>query len=259
MIEVSNALRRALARHGSEAVKAKGGADEPTVGADRIVITQREPAEAIEARDFVEVRSRRYDGGRKFYREGLWSGVGTIRAPVINPRTGRPQTKTFVGAASLLEIGPISRTRNLSIPNLDIALSQLSPQVLDVLQGHDARGARVRVWRAVFLPATGELVDAAFLRFSGSVQHMELTTPDEGELGRVAISCTSDLQAISRSNPVRRSDSSQRDRLKGDAFFQDAGTAGALRINWGGTTAEPKARQTAGRHVSTWADTGGDR
>jgi len=233
MITITEALRRALARQSSELRIADAAGDQPTVGGETAGVRGRDEAGSIQARHLVEIRARRRSRPSEEKVERFWDGLGAIDATIIAPRDGSQQTRKFTGVGALLSVPVIPRTLGLTVNRITVSLSQLDEDVLTVLQKQDARGARVTIWRVFFDPGTSAQVGEAPILFRGFAASLLITTPAEGGLGSADLECEPDLAGLTRAGNEMRAAGSQRERDPDDAFFDDAGTAGALRIVWG--------------------------
>lgn len=187
------------------------------------------------ARDFLWIVARDRSTGDDVP-DGMWSDIGTITAPVLNPDTGATDNRDFYGAGALVSIGDIPAVSNITVQNVTIILSQVDDHVADLIRLYDVKQGRVEIYRGLFDPNTRLLVDPAICRFVGFVDNVVINTPAEGDEGSVSLSCVSHTQEMTRSNPDTRSDVSQKIRAPGDAFFIDAATVGDIQHFWGSTS-----------------------
>lgn len=186
---------------------------------------------AVTFRDFIWFIVRDRDTGVPF-EVGYWSDFGTVDAEVINPRTGTIQTRTFSGAGSLISIGAIPRVSNLTVQNVSVELSQIA-DVNSVLRQYEAKQAGVEIYRGVFAKGTLVQLEPAFPRFVGVVDDMEVSTPEEGGDGRIALSLASSTQELTRRNPATRSQAHQIRRNSSDTFRQHSSVVGTWELKWG--------------------------
>lgn len=202
------------------------------------------------ARDFLWIVARDLVTGDPVS-DGLWSDVGSTTVDVIDPDTGAVQSRSFTGAASLVQISAIPLVSNISVQNVTIVLSQVSDHVVDLVHGYDCKQAKVQIFRGLFDPDTRALVSPAVPRFVGFVDQIKINTPREGDDGSVELTCTSHTQEMTRSNPDTRSHESQILRASGDTFYQDVSVVGDWEHFWGKksekiSTARGGATQTGG-------------
>lgn len=165
--------------------------------------------------------------------ESLWSDLGNVSANVINPDTGFGETREFYGTGNLVKISDIPLVSNLSVQNVNIELSQIASNAENLIRGYDVRQAIVQIFRGLFDPETGTMVEPAYPRFSGFVDSVEVVTPSENDEGSNNLTCASHTQEVTRSNAATRSDSSQRVINPSDAFYQDAASTSEWKIWWG--------------------------
>jgi hypothetical protein len=184
------------------------------------------------ARDFIWFIVRdRSDGSP--VEDGYWSDVGSITADVVDPNTGGTQSRSFFGALNLISISDVPLVSTLTVQNVTVTLSQVSDRINDLVRFYDCKQGQVQIFRGLFDTSTRAMVGPAFPRFVGFIDEAPITTPKEGGSGDVTLTCTSNTQEMTRSNPDTRSDASQRLRSATDNFFQDASVVGAWQQFWG--------------------------
>lgn len=192
-------------------------------------------ARRLVARDFLWIVARDRVTGNPVP-DGMWSDVGTIMAPVINPDTGGAVSRSFTGAGTLVSISDIPLVSNITVQNVTITMSQVSDHVNDLVRAYDCKQARVEIFRGLFDPDTRNLVSPAPPRFVGFIDNIKITTPAEGDEGSVILSCASHTQEMTRSNPDTRSDASQKLRNHNDDFYADTTVVGEWEHFWGKTS-----------------------
>ncbi|GHC61660.1 hypothetical protein [Limoniibacter endophyticus] len=183
------------------------------------------------ARDFLWLVAR--DAAGAPFQYGFWSGVGDVSAPMLNPDTGLAVTRNFEGSGTLIQVSDIIATSSISTQNVTVEMSQILPEVENIVRGYDLQQARVEVYRGLFSTETRQLAALALCRFVGFVDSVDIHTPEEGGEGSITLTCVSHTQEMSRSNPDTRSDASQRLRNASDNFFQDVATVGETEFFWG--------------------------
>lgn len=191
-------------------------------------------ARTLVARDFLWIVVRNRDTGEQVG-DGMWSGLTTITAPVIDPDSGTSVTHPFYGAGGLVSISDIPAVSNITVQEVTIILSQVDNHVAELVRGYDAKQGRVEIFRGLFDPTTNLLIDPAECRFVGYIDEISITTPSENSEGSVTLTCVSSTQEMTRSNPDTRSDASQRRRSATDDFFADAAVVGDWVHFWGET------------------------
>lgn len=192
------------------------------------------------ARDFIWFVVRNRSTGAPVT-DGYWSDIGTITADIIDPDSGVVVSRTFYGAGSLISISDVPLVSSLTVQNITVTLSQVADRVNDLVRTYDCKQARVEIYRGLFDVATRQMVDPATPRFVGTVDEAPITTPAENEDGSVVLTCTSNTQELTRSNPDTRSDPSQRIRSATDNFFNDVTVVGNWQQFWGKSGGEIKS------------------
>ncbi len=187
---------------------------------------------ALMLRDFLWFTVRTRDAGAPVS-EGYWSDVGTVSAQVVNPKTGAVESRTFKGGGALIQGEPVPLVSNMTVQTVDFRVSQVHTDIERLLREYDPRQGRIELFRGLFNPDSKQLVAPAVARFTGFIDKIKVTTPPENEEGEIVITCASNTQEFTRSNPALRTDADQRRRLATDNFFQDVSVAGELEIFWG--------------------------
>lgn len=192
----------------------------------------------IDVRDFISFFVKTRDTG-VIVEESLWSDIGNITAPVLNPATGTSQDRAFRGAYGLISIDNIPRVHNISVQKVNIKLSQVSADVDRIIRLYEAKQARVEIFRGLFQPRSRLLVSPAFPRFVGFIDTVTVTTPPENSDGYVEVACSSHTVEMTRANTETRSHGSQKMRDPDDDFYIDTGVVGDWEYFWGKAQAKP--------------------
>lgn len=195
-------------------------------------------AETLEPRDFMTISARRRSDGAVIS-DSMWSDVGDISANVIDPDTGNPVTRNFYGAGNLVKISDIPLVSNMSVQNVNLELSPIASNAEELIRGYDVRQAVVQIFRGLFNPSTGQMVEPAFPRFVGFVDNVEVVTPSENGEGSNNLTCASHTQEVTRANTATRSSASQRVVNSSDAFYDDAASTAEWKVWWGQVRGEP--------------------
>lgn len=191
-------------------------------------------ARTVVARDFLWFVARDRDTGDPVT-DGMWSDIGNITAPVIDPDTGLEEGRDFYGSGTLVAVSDIPLVSNVTVQQVTISLSQVDDRVAELVRTYDLKQARVEIFRGLFDPATRLLVAPAVPRFVGFVDEVQIQTPAEGGEGSVVVTCASHTQEMLRSNPDTRSHESQKQRSATDKFFLDVAVVGEWEHFWGTT------------------------
>ena len=186
----------------------------------------------IAVRDFLLIDGKAKVTGETVAR-GYWVGIGAVSAPVIDRRTGIQIVATFHGDGSIVSVGKIQRTADISVRSTDVVLSQLVPAVNDYLRGTDVRHVPIQIWRGYLDPATKLLVAPAKARLLGFVDEVSFATAASGGESGVTLKCVTTTRELTRINPDVRSHESQQARHSGDDFLADVGTVGERQMFWG--------------------------
>ena len=186
----------------------------------------------VVARDFVWFIARDRVTGDPVT-DGMWSDVGNVTAPVIDPDTGLAVDRDFFGSGTLVQISDIPLVSNVTVQQVTISMSQVDDRVAELVRTYDLKQARVEIFRGIFDPDTRLLVEAAVPRFVGFVDEVQIQTPAEGGEGSVTLTCASHTQEMLRANPDTRSHDSQKLRAASDSFFVDAAVVADWEFFWG--------------------------
>lgn len=157
---------------------------------------------------------------------GIWSGLRD-RVFVVG---GTP--RIYRGAGALLAAEPIVSGPGLSVRTYEISLSAVAPEIEDLVKGYKTRGAPVEVHRALFHPATRDLVSDPRRVWFGRVD--EITFPD-GDIGGMAacvLSLVSETRALTRPLAVLKSAAAQALR-GGDKLRRYSDVSGSVPVYWG--------------------------
>lgn len=193
------------------------------------------PDSGISERKFVTFFVRSLDG-ESTATFPFWNDLDTVTASVLKGDTGTPESRTFHGDGSLISIDPVVMTSDLTVQTLRITLSQIHSTVQNMVRGYDIRGARVEVHRGVFDPQTNELAGPIYCRFIGNVNKVNITTPKVGDEGAIEVEVASIARELTRTNPAKKSDETQR-RRSDDRFYRYVGVAD-VDVWWGSNKAK---------------------
>ncbi|TPM39577.1 hypothetical protein [Mesorhizobium sp. B2-3-4] len=188
------------------------------------------PDAGICERDFVTFYARTLDGTAPAI-FSFWNDLDTVTVSVLRGDTGVAENRDYVGDGSLLGVDRIPLVSDLTVQTVQVTLSQLHATVQDMVRGHDIRGARVEIHRGLFDPATHAVAGSIYCHFIGKVNKAPIATPKTGEEGSIAIEVVSIVRELTRTNPAKKSDETQK-RRSGDRFRKYAGVAN-VPIFWG--------------------------
>lgn len=187
---------------------------------------------ALIARDFLWVIARDRVTGDDVP-VGFWSGIDDITISMLHPDTGIPETRTYIGSGTLIQTSEVPLVSSLTVQTITITTSQLHEAVSEAIRVYDAKQARVELHRGLYNPLTNALDDYPLPRFLGFLDDAPINDPAEGNDGSASLSCTSNTQEITRSNPDTRSHASQQLRLAHDEMMLNTATIGEVEFWWG--------------------------
>lgn len=183
------------------------------------------------SRDLLWITAKERDTGNTVA-TGFWNDLDSVTLTVVSGETGSPVSRTYHGTGTLISISPIPLISDLTVRTITITLSRISTQVQQAIRGYDPRFGHVEIHRALFDLATRELVAAPVPHFVGSINGAPMAVPRPGEEGSIALSVVSHSRELTRTNPLKRSDETQK-RRSGDRFRQYSGVAGQWEFFWG--------------------------
>ncbi len=186
---------------------------------------------AISIRDFIWLTVKDRSTGDP-YSEGYWSDLTTVSAEVIDPETGIDEYRTFFGAGNLIDVSPIILAANLTSQTLTVTCSQVG-RANELVRDYDAKQGRIEVYRGLFTPGGVAQISAAYPRFVGFIDDLDIKTPPENDAGEIIMTCISHSQELGRSNPATRSDAMMDQRSSGDTFRQHVASVGKWEMRWG--------------------------
>ena len=158
---------------------------------------------------------------------GFWTGVDHEEFLIEG------QSRLYYAAGSMLSMDALRRQVGLKAVTQRVTLSQISPEVQQLIRGYDPRHCPVEVHRALFDPQSDRPVDAPHVILRGFIDKVTLTTPAKGERGSVTIEIASHARALTKPVSRYRSDATLRARAPTDAFRQYASITDAVEVKWG--------------------------
>ncbi len=196
----------------------------------------RDPGKII-IRNLVLVDAKDPEGD--LVRFGFTDYGENITINIVDGRTQSVVSRDYFGdAGPLINIDHIPLEIGLSIPTVQVVLSQLHNEVQDMVKNHIIRNVQVQIHRAYLDPNSMQPVSNPRCRLLGMINGAPVDTPAAGETGSVTLKCVSHTRELTRINPSKRSDETQRLR-DGDRFRRYGGVAGQWEIFWG----EEKAKE----------------
>lgn len=185
----------------------------------------------IVPRDFVVISAKdRDDGSAKLH--GFWGDADTVVTNVISGEDGSTVSRTFQGDGAIVSCDPIPMRIGLEVRTVQLVLSPLHAGVEALVRTDDPRFAKVEIYRGLLDPESMQLVAAPRIRFLGRINGAPIETGAAGSESRVTLRLVSHTRELTRTNPAKKSDETQRKR-SGDRFRRYTGVAGEWPIWWG--------------------------
>ena len=192
----------------------------------------------IVPRQLVTIWARPNAGG-DIEQFGFWDDLLPVELDVIGGRSGVLEARSYQADGALLKVEGLRQAIDLKVRPASVELNPLHPVVAMLFGAYRLRLAAIEIHR-VPLDATTRLpVAAARCRYLGLVETASRKTPKAGGEAVLALSCVSDAIQLTRTNPAKRSDETQRLR-SGDRMMRYAEVVGEWEIVWG--EAEGKAK-----------------
>lgn len=160
------------------------------------------PSRGIVPRDFVWLNALNRDAD-VIEEMGVWNGDVPVTAPVIRPSNGAEVNREFQGIAGLMQVPPIPMTMKLEVRSVKLSFSNLTPAIINAVLVYHAKGQRIEIYRGLFDPETGALVDPAICRFDGFVNRVLIKRGKAGNDGQVQIECQSHARMLALGNPAK--------------------------------------------------------
>lgn len=188
---------------------------------------------ALVVRDILTVHGKTLGGTPTDF--VYWTGEDAIAINVEPVGGGSPVSRNAIGGGTLLDVPPIVDAIGFEARSITLGLDHISTATgspMDMVYGNNIRVARVELHRALFDPATWNLVSTAHLLFAGRVDGASVddaAAGGEGGLSLEAIQAAIDLTKV---NPAMESDEQQKLR-DGDRFRQYGDTAAQVEAWWG--------------------------
>jgi len=195
-------------------------------------------AAGLAPRQLVTIWARPNAGGEP-EQFGFWDGVLPVELEVVGGRTGVTEIRSFQADGALIKVEGLRQSIDLKTRPANVQLNPLHPAVALLFAGYRLRLAAMEIHRVTLDVATRLPVAAARCRYLGLVETAARKKPKAGGEGSLTLSCVSDAIQLTRTNPAKRSDETQRLR-SGDRMMQYAEVVGDWEISWG--EAEPKAK-----------------
>jgi hypothetical protein len=188
---------------------------------------------AIVVRDLLTVNGKTLGGTAAEF--GYWTGEDNISVNVVPAGNEDLISRDFLGGATLLDVPAVVDAIGVEARSITLGLDHISDAVgspMDMVFGNNVRVARVELHRALFDPATWNLVSTPHLIFSGRVDGASVDDAAADGEGGMALQVVSSAIDLTKTNPAMESDEQQR-RRSGDRFRRYGDTAAQVQTWWG--------------------------
>lgn len=188
---------------------------------------------AIVLRDILTIKGKNNGGTPVPF--VYWTGEDNIIVNVAPLGGGTPESRNALGGATLLDVPPMVDAIGLEARGVSFGLDHISSasgSPMDAVYGNNIRVARVELHRALFDPATWNLVSTPHLIFAGRVDGASVNDAAAGGEGGLSLDAISSAIDLTKTNPAMESDEQQRLR-SGDRFRRHGDTAAQVETWWG--------------------------
>ncbi len=188
---------------------------------------------AIVVRDILTVDGKTKGGAPAQF--VYWTGEDNVAINVVPAGASVPVSRNAMGGATLLNVPAIVDTIGVEVRSITLGLDHISSAAggpMDMVYGHNVRVGRVELHRALFDPATWNLVSTPQLLFAGRVDGAAVDDAAAGGEGGLSLDAMSSAIDLTKTSPAMQSDEQQRLR-DGDRFRRYGDTSAKLSRWWG--------------------------
>lgn len=150
----------------------------------------------------------------------LWNGVGNLAY----------DSKTYIGAGTLLNVGAIGESSELTANGTTVTLSGIGSALTQVARDEDYQGREIII-KLGAMNETGDVIADPVILFSGFMDVM--TINEGGELSSIAVTAENRLIAFDRSKIRRYTDQDQKIDYPNDKGFEFVSSIQQMDIKWG--------------------------
>lgn len=143
------------------------------------------------------------------------------------------EVRTYYGAGSIIEIEPITYRTGLRTQTQRITLSPIDPAVQTAIRQYEPRLGGVELHLVDFHPVTGALIDAPSERFEGTIDKVQVITPEAGGQAQVSVEILGAAEKLRRPLVLKKSDESFQSRRPGDRIRRYTDVTGVVDCYWG--------------------------
>ncbi|ODT80602.1 MAG: hypothetical protein ABS76_15605 [Pelagibacterium sp. SCN 64-44] len=188
---------------------------------------------ALVVRDILHIDGKTMGGAAKPFT--YWTGEDNVSVNVIPAGATTPVSRDAIGGGTLLDVPQVIDAIGLEARSVTLGLDHISTVAgspMDAVYGNNVRVARVELHRALFDPATWNLVSTPHLIFAGRVDGASVNDAAAGGEGGLSLDAISSAIDLTKTNPAMESDEQQRLR-SGDRFRRHGDTAAQVETWWG--------------------------
>lgn len=136
----------------------------------------------------------------------------------------------WYGAGNLGTIGKVEETTEVKAVGLELALSGIPTEVLDIALAEEWQGRLAYVYLGVVNTTTGQIDGEPVMIFGGKMDRMIL---NEGREVSIVLTCESEMIDLERTRSRRLTPDDQRSVYADDAFFDYVSSLQEVDIHWG--------------------------
>jgi hypothetical protein len=140
---------------------------------------------------------------------GFWDDVGIVEL----------DGRTYHGSGNVVSVATLNATGDLSIPGLQIVISNIETAALALVRASQIAQRGVTVSLGIYDVAARALIPPLFTMFNGVVDNIEVKTPASGERSSVTLTCESISRALTISGVETRSPASCAQRAPADKSY----------------------------------------
>ena len=158
---------------------------------------------------------------------GLWTGDDD-RSFTIGA-----ESRTYLGAGALLDVGDITAETGYVVRIQRISLAHLAPQVAAALGQCDVRLAPVEIHQVHLAPGSHDLIAAARQMFKGQIEVISFPTPQAGGDAAAEAEAVSYARAMTRPLTLKSSQAALSARAPADFALRYQALQMAVKTSWG--------------------------
>lgn len=156
------------------------------------------------------------------FTDGTYFSDGTTWSDLVGQ-------KPWYGAGDLGTIGPIEETTEVRAVGVELGLSGITTEVLDIALGETWQGRTGRIYIGV-LDSEGQMDGEPYLAFEGPMDRMTLI---DGIEAAIKLQIETEQIDLERANGLRYTPESQRSLWPGDKFCDYVSSIQEGEIPWG--------------------------